>query len=401
MNCVYAISGTYGFLPRVLYYITLIFSIFGRRREWLVIGALVSALTYAGTSAIHQMAMVHSRDPVFDLDILGAWAVLSTGALAYIAMMHWSSTLRESKARTILVGWGFLTGVALIFGRTELFDQALADPEPACYSSGGQLLVYPIELSDRRFNCTYQCFSAKTPMRQRSETMVVPHEILKSRYMGFTKILVGPIQFAAYAALSYDTIGHTPSQHCMVIVMKLLDPKRSEELIKSIYNVSREVPYGGYIMLWHYIVRGRWSRGMALLRFVAVPWFILGLLVDIFALPMMLVNIVLNEITIMTTRLPTNEADYAIGQWGPWVSSALVIVAAVVNKLLELRDRAKRAKAEMKDEAAAELESRPQDAFELGPFDAEEGQTMGVVKPKLAHVPTLQDMEVLIERPKG
>src|SRR5690242_11962880 len=87
MNCVYAISGTYGFLPRLLYYITLAFAIFGRHREWLIIGALVTAMTYAGTTAIHQMALVTSKQGVYDLDILGGWAVLSSGALAYISFM--------------------------------------------------------------------------------------------------------------------------------------------------------------------------------------------------------------------------------------------------------------------------------------------------------------------------
>ena len=247
MSCVYAISGTYGFLPRILYYITLVFAIFGRRKEWLVIGALVSALTYAGTSAIHQMALVNSKNPIFDLDIVGAWAVLSTGALAYISMMHWSSTLRDSRARIVLVGWGVLVGIALIFGRVELFDQVLPDSEPACYSSTGRLLKYPIESIRPQFNCTYKCFSARKPMRQASEVMAVPYSLLTDKFMGFTKVLVGPIQFAAYAALSYDTVGHTPSQHCMQIVMKQLNPKRHQEMVKSIYNASQEVPYGGYV----------------------------------------------------------------------------------------------------------------------------------------------------------
>ncbi|KAI9871057.1 MAG: hypothetical protein M1823_008556, partial [Watsoniomyces obsoletus] len=84
MNCVYAISGTYGLLPRLLYYVTLILAIFGRKQEWLIIGALVSALTYAGTSAVHQMALISGRAHIYDLDILGAWAILSTGSLAFI-----------------------------------------------------------------------------------------------------------------------------------------------------------------------------------------------------------------------------------------------------------------------------------------------------------------------------
>ena len=114
----------------------------------------------------------------------------------------------------------------------------------------------------------------------------------------------------------------------------------------------------------------------------------------------MIVNVVLNELTIMTTELPTNEANFAIGQWGPWVSSSLVIAAAVVNKVLELRDRAKPAKLQRQEETTSTVEVRSP-SFELESVDVEEGQTVGVVKPKLTHVPTLQDMDVLLERPKG
>ena len=183
MNCVYAISGTYGLLPRCLYYVTLIFAIFGRTREWLIIGALVSALTYAGTSAIHQMALVQGRENIYDLDILGAWAVLSTGALAFIVMIHWSSTVRNSEARLILIVWGILVGTALIFGRSELFNTDLSPGEPACYSSKGQLLIYPIELISPEFNCTYKCFSYRKPMRQASEVMAVPRSVVKNKWL--------------------------------------------------------------------------------------------------------------------------------------------------------------------------------------------------------------------------
>lgn len=112
INCVYAISGSYGLLPRLLYYVTLVFAIFGRSQEWLIIGALVSALTYAGTASIHMMALVSSKRGVFDLDIMAAWAVLSTGALGYIGMIHWSSTLRYSNAKWIMICWGFWSGRA-------------------------------------------------------------------------------------------------------------------------------------------------------------------------------------------------------------------------------------------------------------------------------------------------
>ncbi|KIX06394.1 uncharacterized protein Z518_04370 [Rhinocladiella mackenziei CBS 650.93] len=396
INCVYPISGTYGLLPRLLYYVTLIFAIFGRTREWLIIGALVSALTYAGTSAIHLMALVTSRADVYDLDIMAAWAILSTGALAYIGIIHWSSTLRNSRARIVMICWGFLVGVSLIFGRAILFDTPLSEPEPACYSSTGILLQYPIELANPQFNCTYKCFSLTKPMRYHSEIMAVPRHLLENRYSGLAYVLVGPIQFAAYAAVSLDTIEHSPSQMCLRGVMAhLIHPRYREDMTKAVYKASMESWYGGYFVLIGYFKRAQWTYKKFLVLALGVPWMFLSLLIDILCLPLMVVNIVLNEITLLSGNLPVNEPDVAIGQWGPIVNSLLVVIATCINKALEIYERRKSAKA---------LKETVEEVITVSP-DVERGvmkdeQEIGVVKPKLAHVQTLQDVDDIMTRPK-
>ncbi len=400
MYCVYAISGTYGLLPRLLYYVTLIFAIFGRTREWLIIGALVSALTYAGTSAIHQMALVKGREHIYDLDILGAWAILSTGALAFIVMVHWSSTVRNTDARLILVIWGILVGTALIFGRTELFNSELSPAEPACYSSRGQLLTYPIELISPDFNCTYKCFSMTKPMRQASEVMAVPISALKNKWTNLSVVLIGPIQFAAYAALSYTSLDHSPSGICTRIVMKYVDPKHHEEITKHIFNASETHVFGGYFALFHFVRRSKWSARKAVIYFFTLPWFVLCLVVDVCALPLMIINIVLNELSINRAELPVNEANYAIGQWGPIVSSILVIIATLISQSQKWYHRRAKVAKGRKEEAekinAAPVTGAPQ-AFELA--DEVEGQQTGVelIKPGLAHVLTLKGMEELLK----
>ncbi|EXJ70278.1 uncharacterized protein A1O5_06346 [Cladophialophora psammophila CBS 110553] len=400
INCVYPISGTYGLLPRLLYYVTLIFAIFGRRTEWLIIGALVSALTYAGTTAIHLMALVSSKSGVFDLDIMGAWAVLSTGALAYIGIIHWSSTLRATRARVVMICWGCLVGTSLIFGRSELFDTPINPPEPACYSSKGMLLEYPSQkwMNPDFANCTYQCFNISKPMRQSSEIMAIPHRILdNSQYRTLTYVLVGPIQFAAYAALSMDAQEHTPSHMCTRLVMSyLIHPGHREQFAKTVYKASMEQWYGGYFALLGYVRRSKWSwRKLALSSFV-IPWMLLGLVIDVLCLPLMVCNIVFNELTLLQGGLPTNEANMAIGQWGAIVNSVLVLIAACITKGMEIWDRRKKAK-QLDSVVEAVVAVIPEDV-ESGM--AEEVQEVGVVKPKLAHVQTLQDMEDVMKRPK-
>ena len=396
MQCVYALSGTYGLLPRLLYYVTLIFAIFGRHREWLIIGALVTAMCYAGTSSIHQMTLAASRAPVYDLDILGAWAIISTGALAYIAMMHWSSTLRDSHVRIIFIVWGVLIGIGLIFGRSEIFSTPLGDSEPACYSKTGELLIYPLELVEGAFNCTYQCFGHRKPMRQQSEVMAVPRSTLENYYTGLGVVLIGPIQFVAYAALSIDSLGHSPSRLCTYIILSHLEPKHHERLYNFIFEASSESWYGGYFTLVHFARRTNKSVLKTILLFMTIPWFAMGVLIDILSLPMLVINIVLNELTIMKSQLPTNEANFAIGQWGPWVSSALVVFATILNQFMQWHDRYSKRKRAAKEAKEASNRTSDDDSLHRR-FEAAtelEEQMTGVVKPSLAHVPTLQILEM-------
>lgn len=395
INCVYAISGSYGLLPRLLYYVTLVFAIFGRSQEWLIIGALVSALTYAGTAAIHMMALVSSKTGVFDLDIMAAWAVLSTGALGYIGMIHWSSTLRYSNAKWIMICWGFLVGVGLIFGRAALFDTKLTDPEPACYSTSGKLLEYPIERISPEFQCSYKCFAVSKPMRHVSEIVAVPSEMLNNKYSGLALALVGPIQFAAYAALSIDTQKHNPSQLCQRAVMKyLIHPGHADSLTKTVYNASADRWYGGYFALLSYIWRSTWTFKKTVICSITLPWLFFAFLIDVFCLPMMVANIILNEITLLQGGLPVNETNNAVGQWGPVVNSLLVVIAACMSKFIEMRQQSK---------AIKDLE-QPHGAVSMvapdGEHDFMDGQETGVVKPRLAHIQTLQDMDDWIKRPK-
>ena len=208
MNCVYPISGTYGLLPRVLYYCTLALAIFGRQKEWLVVGAVVGAVTYSGTAAIHAMTLISSKEDAFDLDAYGAWAVLSTGAIGYVTLINWSETVRTSRAKTVLIAWGVLVGMGLIFARVELFDNPLSDGEPPCYStpipgvnsrfyntSKSILLEYPIQLLDPVFNCTYKCFSTTKPLRQPNEIMAVPRYVVTGYYASLTRVMVGIIMW--------------------------------------------------------------------------------------------------------------------------------------------------------------------------------------------------------------
>ncbi|NJR31524.1 hypothetical protein HC762_02060 [bacterium] len=389
MVCVYPISGAYGLLPRLLYYTTLVLAIFGRSQEWLVIGALASSLTYAGTAAIHAMTLCTSRKVVFDLDIYGAWAVLSTGALAYITFINWSTTLRNSKARTVMICWGVLVGAGLIFGRAELYDSELSPGEPACHSSRGTLLSKPTQLLDPSFNCTYKCFAGHKPMREQSEAVAMSRATLTDGFSRFGLILIGPVMFAAYAAISFDSREHSPSQTCTRLVMKYLDPKHHAEITKSIYKASSESWYGGYFVLFNFVRRSRWSNRKCVLSFLAVPWFALGLALDMLCIPLLVSNVILNELNILGSHLPTNEPLSAIGQWGQVVGSVLIVLATILNKGLDIRESRKNSPDIPREE--------PHETFTMSHHPGDlEGQTTGIVPQSVVRQETLRDMDQVL-----
>ena len=129
-----ACKGTYSFLNRLLYYCTLIFSLFSRAHLWLVAGALAAALTYSGSAAVHACLLVwRGPNPYIENDSWVLYAILSSACLITVPLLNWSGTLRRLGAkaasirdpeathtqsdvatRTIVIYWAFLVLVGFI-----------------------------------------------------------------------------------------------------------------------------------------------------------------------------------------------------------------------------------------------------------------------------------------------
>ncbi|EAS34441.3 uncharacterized protein CIMG_05465 [Coccidioides immitis RS] len=334
--CVYPISGQYGSLPRVLYYVSLVVGIVGRYQQWLVIGALASALSYAGSTAIHMLALTKSRAPVFDLDILGAWAILTTGCMAFAAMVHWSSALRQSGGKLVIVLWGGLIGIGCITGRSLLLD-VHSDAEPACRSANGDLLTSTSELVSPLFKCTYKCFSAKTPMRQTNEITAIPTDQLLGTYANLGVVLIVPIIAAAQKSVAFNWSQHTPSYACTAIVMTCINSSLNLRLSQNTYNAACQTWYGGYILLFHYMCKAKFKLGLKKFLMVSIvaPIMFFDLFFDLAALPLFVANIIFNELNLLKTNIPVEEEYSSVGQWSPVVSAALVLAASVINRSAE------------------------------------------------------------------
>lgn len=88
--CAYQLSGQYGLLPRVLYYILLIFAALGHSHIWRIAGALVYVSIYSVTAVVHAFILAITSRELLDLDTFGAWAILSTGCLAIAPIFNLS-----------------------------------------------------------------------------------------------------------------------------------------------------------------------------------------------------------------------------------------------------------------------------------------------------------------------
>src|SRR6266536_2144829 len=119
--CVYPLSGQYGFLVRLLYYILLIFAVFFHHHVWLVAGALASALTFSGSAAIHGFILaIVSNSSLYDIDVAGVWTVVSAATIAVDPVRDLSTFFRESQFRPIFGLWGVLVGIGSICAAVSL-----------------------------------------------------------------------------------------------------------------------------------------------------------------------------------------------------------------------------------------------------------------------------------------
>lgn len=106
------------------------FALLASHLEWLITGALATALSYSGSASIHACLLIW-RGPVFgELDVYALVAILSTSCLIMILLVNWSTTLRElgsrdghvSSARLIISYWGVLVAVGLIMTLTTFWN---------------------------------------------------------------------------------------------------------------------------------------------------------------------------------------------------------------------------------------------------------------------------------------
>ena len=316
VTCIYPLSGQYAPIARYLFYALLLFGIIARRSTWLIAGALATAMTYSGTAAIHALilAITSPKQPVLDIDLVGAWAVLTAGLFALWPVLQFSSTLRKSPFRPIFAAWALLNSVGAVTCMVLIY---LDYPtEKACKSTNGQLLTQPYQVGYPEFDCTYKCFSSHRAMRGSSEIQVMYADWLWG-HEGWKGLLQALAGFAANVGLmvtiifvpwpkSWRIVRYFDKQyqeHYDLMEGKLNSPERkagltAEEIEKLEKKCKRD-------------------KRLSYL-------FFLNQVLSIIA-------VIFNEIYLLGTGLPVDEQPYGISQWGAATAVGLAILASLLN----------------------------------------------------------------------
>jgi hypothetical protein len=291
MTCVYAVSGQYGLLPRVLYYALLIFTVFTHRYIWLVAGAAASAMTFSGSAAIHAIILValpRSSAAAIDLDVFGTYAASATGLIFIIPIMTFSKTLQTVTGRVLIRVWG-----ALMFVGTACSIAAMWRPWPheaPCVTDTGALLTSLSQLDVATFNCTYSCFGTNNIIRGPTDVVAMP---------------VNLINDTAVLQLFICAVGIAFLTCCNLIAYSVFSPGGDTRKVGARLS--------GNFMSWI------WLSAM------------------IFSPLMFIINISSTESFFKASGIPISEEPNLVGQWSTVMGAGLVVVAAAINKWTDHR----------------------------------------------------------------
>ena len=276
----------------MLFYLLLVVTLLLRaNQKWLAAGAAASAMTYAGTAAIHAIVLlVYRQSSPFDVDIVGAYAIASAGFIIAVPFATLSKTVRAMNVQHLVWWWGALMGLGTGCGMAAIFlivrTGKMALSESKCIDVAANVtLTSPDQLELRHFNCTYSCFSAPSVHLHPNGTMVaVPSNSVNYGY--FLYALIG----------GFIVFGVTGA--CVALMPFFLAAGSWKEERPS-------------------------SNWLRLLYTAACPLCLIGA-----------VNV--NEMWLIKGGLPVEEDTYQIGQWAPLAATALVIVGVCINRLHEV-----------------------------------------------------------------
>ncbi|KFY37669.1 hypothetical protein V495_07040 [Pseudogymnoascus sp. VKM F-4514 (FW-929)] len=310
VSCVYPISGVYGLLSRVLFYSSLIFAVLGQRFEWLVIGALASAMTFSATTAIHIIIIfaTHGRHPpILDLDAVSIALMAIASVSMFPALICFSSAFQKNRAgRVVITIWFFTMVIAYVLALLVLFDTAAQHSNVAvpCFFPDKTLLTSLAQLDGTRdLECIYDCFLTRGSILKPQDAAMVmwgsPMHGALGTWSMIVSVLISSLMIYFGSFLAF-TCWKTPFS-------EKRDKASDKPQIRFGYGTGSDKD--GYRMVERFVIIG------------SVLWAPVVLLVEI-----------------SMRNIPIEENFNAIGQWGSWVAALFAIIGSVIYHFFEPAD---------------------------------------------------------------
>ena len=355
------IQGSYGRLPRILFYVTLLFALIAKAHEWLIAGALVAALTYSGVAAIHACLLVWRGPGWGELDRQALIAILSASCIITVPLLNWSRTLRhlgvqgtsngtretpkDQPTRTIIVYWGCLVtvGFLCLFVSLWNFDLPISQvtfsgiETIACTPKGdlnltvGQNPKWGNLVPNYEFitenNCTDPCHNVEpldgqsAIFRSADDLQVLTMEQVNLYYDvdlkgGRGKTLKFVQGYRKYGLLFLPYI---LLQGIWTACFGRRNPIQVRDKVYLLLSQQRFLTIGR---------AEEWKKWGS--KYYALMIYAWAVFIFVICPPLFIINLVANELEIYL--LPQQESSKHVGAWSPWAATVLVLLAALVAR---------------------------------------------------------------------
>lgn len=348
--CTYPISGQYGFMNRLLFYLLMIFALIARKHPWLVAAALGTSMTYAASAAVHAFALLkaygYNRSGLSyamerpqnakpsdygDLDLAGIFPILVAGCIMLTPILNWSTGIVREHVRTVTVLWGTLmfSAVVTTFYNVREGVQSIIDSDQfvTCsidvtknctmdYISNSSTAYFSYDFYTR-CNCNDSCGAvslSEAPFRtgQNLQVYLISDMTIRLTFSN-TVFWVGVVDTLLLGFI----FGHG--------ILSLLEVKFTQaELRNKVFLI-----FGGklsYSDRAGFASKARYYIGKA----IASTFFIFPIAVAMITPAVFTVSVIINEINVW--GYPVSERPDAVGQWSAYAGAAFVVVAAVVQE---------------------------------------------------------------------
>jgi len=349
-RCTYPISGQYGFMNRLLFYLLMIFALVARKHPWLVAAALGTSMTYAASAAVHAFALLKAYGYTMsglntvasltqdgkasdygDLDLAGIFPILVAGCIMLTPILNWSTGIVRGNVRTVTILWGTLMFAAVVATFYNVWGrvQSLIDSDQfvtcAVDATKNCTLDHILESSTAYLssdfydscNCNDTCGAvslSQAPFRTGQNLQI--YLVLDTTIKLTLSDAVLWIHFVD-AFLFIFIFGHG--------ILGLLEIKFTQaELRNKVFLI-----FGGkssYSDRAGFVSEARYYIAKA----IATLSFIFAIAVAIMTPAVFTISVIINEINVW--GYPVSERSDAVGQWSTYVGGAFVVLAAVVQE---------------------------------------------------------------------